>query len=87
MTGTAAAAGIGLINSLGNLGGFAAPIIRERVDDALGKGNGVYAMAIGALLAGLTFWVTQYMKKANEIEAGHIEGLEQTPGQHTIRAH
>jgi len=44
-------------------------------------------MAIGALLAGLTFWVTQYMKKANEIEAGHIEGLEQTPGQHTIRAH
>ena len=33
-TGSAAAAGIGLINSLGNLGGFVAPILRTAVNEA-----------------------------------------------------
>lgn len=34
LAGTAAAAGIGLINSLGNLGGFVAPLMRAAVNDA-----------------------------------------------------
>lgn len=78
MTGAAAAAGIGLVNSLGNLGGFVAPILRERADNAFGTGSGLYALAFGAVCASATFWATKYMKKANEIEAGHIEGIDAT---------
>jgi hypothetical protein len=40
LTGYAAAAGIGLINSLGNLGGFLAPILRDSFKEAYGGNAG-----------------------------------------------
>ncbi|NAZ75324.1 MFS transporter [Kineococcus sp. T13] len=47
LTGTAAAAGIGLVNSLGNLGGFVAPILRERIADATGSDTaGIAALGV-----------------------------------------
>lgn len=76
MTGFAAAAGIGLVNALGNLGGFLAPNMRNYFDAQFGKGNGLYSLAAGAFLAALLFGLTKFFKKANEIEAGHIEGID-----------
>ena len=48
MTGFAAAAGIGLINSLGNLGGFLAPILRDSFKEAYGGNAGLYVLSVGA---------------------------------------
>jgi sugar phosphate permease len=76
MTGYAAAAGIGLINSLGNLGGFLAPIQREYFDRTLGGSAGLYSLAIGAVLGALLFAITALFKKANEVEAGHLDEVD-----------
>lgn len=51
LTGTAAAGGIGLINSLGNLGGFAAPYATGALADATG-GDRAGMWAVGAVMAG-----------------------------------
>lgn len=57
LVGAAAAAGIGLINSLGNLGGFVAPIMRTAINDALPTDSGAWGVVslgvfgfLGALL-------------------------------------
>ena len=47
MTGFAAAAGIGLINSLGNLGGFLAPNMRDYFKETLGGNAGLYSSGRG----------------------------------------
>ncbi|WP_179756384.1 MFS transporter [Kineococcus aurantiacus] len=60
LTGAAAAAGIGLINSLGNLGGFVAPILRSWV--ATGTGSdalGVAALGVLPFLAAVMMWGTR----------------------------
>ena len=54
--GTAAAAGIALINSIGNLGGFVGPYLVGVVKDATGSTNGgllvlAYILAVGSFLA------------------------------------
>jgi D-galactonate transporter len=56
LSGTAAAAGIALINSVGNLGGFAGPYLVGLVKDATGSTNGglvalAVILALGAVLA------------------------------------
>jgi len=66
MTGYAAAAGIGLINSLGNLGGFLAPNMRD-----------LNSLAVGAVLGAILFGLTAFFKKANEIEAGHADQVDE----------
>jgi MFS family permease len=76
MTGYAAAAGIGLINSLGNLGGFLAPIQREYFDSTLGGNAGLYSLAVGAVLGAVLFAITAFFKKANEVEAGHLDEVD-----------
>ena len=76
MTGYAAAAGIGLINSLGNLGGFLAPIQRDYFKETLGGNAGLYSLAIGAVLAAVLFAATSFFKKANEVEAGHLDDVD-----------
>jgi D-galactonate transporter len=54
LTGSAAAGGIALINSIGNLGGFAGPSIVGWVKDSTGSFEmGLYALAAIALLAAL----------------------------------
>jgi nitrate/nitrite transporter NarK len=76
MTGYAAAAGIGLINSLGNLGGFLAPIQRDYFKTTMGGNAGLYSLSIGAVLAAVLFASTALFKKANEVEAGHLDEVD-----------
>jgi MFS family permease len=76
MTGYAAAAGIALINSLGNLGGFLAPIQRDYFKETLGGNAGLYSLSIGAVLAAVLFAVSALFKKANEVEAGHLDEVD-----------
>jgi sugar phosphate permease len=75
MTGYAAAAGIGLINSLGNLGGFLAPVMRSRFDDTVGGNAGLYSLAAGAAAAAVLMAITALFPKANTIETGEAETL------------
>jgi sugar phosphate permease len=65
LTGTAAAAGIGLINSLGNLGGFVAPILRTEVNALANSATGsagVYALGVLPFLAALLMYGTKRLK-------------------------
>ncbi len=70
LTGAAAAAGIGLINSLGNLGGFVAPILRTAINGATGSPTGsagVYALGVLPFLAAALMFATRRFKnKADE---------------------
>ncbi len=60
LTGAAAAAGIGLINSLGNLGGFVAPNLREFVASSTGSDAlGVAALGVLPFLAAVMMWGTK----------------------------
>jgi dipeptide/tripeptide permease len=82
MTGFAAAAGIGLINSLGNLGGFLAPNLRDYFKEGFGGNGGLYALAVGAVLGAILFASTAFFKKANEIEAGNLDLVDAAPAVH-----
>ena len=79
MTGFAAAAGIGLINSLGNLGGFLAPNMRDYFNNTVGGNAGLYSLGVAALIGALLFGLTGLFKKANEIEAGHLDQVDAAP--------
>jgi sugar phosphate permease len=76
LTGYAAAAGIGLINSLGNLGGFLAPILRDSFKANYGGNAGLYVLSVGAFSCAILFALTHFFKKANEIEAGHLDDVD-----------
>jgi sugar phosphate permease len=76
LTGYAAAAGIGLINSLGNLGGFTAPIMREYFNENVGGNSGLYTLAVGAVLAAILFALTGLFTKANDVEAGRLDEVD-----------
>jgi len=76
VTGFAAAAGIGLINSLGNLGGFLAPNMRDFFDEHIGGNAGLNSLAVGAVLGAILFGLSAFFKKANEIEAGHLDKVD-----------
>ncbi|WP_217376710.1 MFS transporter [Paenarthrobacter ureafaciens] len=71
LTGTAAAAGIGLINSLGNLGGFVAPILRTTVNEVTASDTGtmgVYALGVLPFLAAIMMFGTKrFSNKADEL--------------------
>lgn len=70
LTGSAAAGGIALINSVGNLGGFLGPYVMGLVQDATGSFPlGLLAIAMGSVVAGLVV-----------LALGHDPRLE----QHTI---
>ncbi len=76
MTGYAAAAGIGLINSLGNLGGFLAPNMRTFFDEHVHGNAGLNSLAVGAVLGAILFALTALFKKANEIEEGRLDEVD-----------
>jgi nitrate/nitrite transporter NarK len=71
LAGSAAAAGIGLINSLGNLGGFVAPILRTAVNSATADPTGsagVYALGILPFLAAAMMYGTRaFRNKADDL--------------------
>jgi sugar phosphate permease len=79
LTGYAAAAGIGLINSLGNLGGFLAPILRDSFKAAYGGNAGLYVLSVGAFACGILLAITHFFKKANQIEAGRLDEVDAAP--------
>ncbi|MCZ4302333.1 MFS transporter [Microbacterium oxydans] len=63
LTGAAAAAGIGLINSLGNLGGFVAPIMRTAVNESIPTDSGawgVVSLGVFAFLGAILMWATRF---------------------------
>lgn len=82
MTGYAAAAGIGLINSLGNLGGFLAPNMRGWFGQHFGGNSGLYSLAVGAVVAAVLLALTGLFKRANDVEAGRIEGVWPAAQEH-----
>jgi nitrate/nitrite transporter NarK len=58
LTGAAAAASIGLINSIGNLGGFLGPFVVGYVNTATGSFlGGVLCLSLSALLSGFVILV------------------------------
>ena len=76
MTGYAAAAGIGLINSLGNLGGFLAPILRDSFKAASAGNAGLYILCRRGVACAILFALTGFFKKANEVEAGDLDEVD-----------
>ena len=67
LTGTAAAAGIGLINSLGNLGGFVAPNLREAIANATGSDAlGIAALGVLPFLAAAMMLGTKRFRTSSD---------------------
>ncbi|MGO2659716.1 MFS transporter [Mycetocola reblochoni] len=63
LSGAAAAAGIGLINSLGNLGGFVAPIMRTSINESIPTDSGawgVVSLGVFAFLSAAMLWGTRF---------------------------
>jgi nitrate/nitrite transporter NarK len=65
LTGAAAAAGIALINSLGSIGGFVAPMLRTAAEAAYAsKSAGLVALGAASVLAALVIVVFVRQPKA-----------------------
>ncbi len=65
LAGAAAATGIGLINSLGNLGGFVAPIMRTAINEAVPTDSGawgVVSLGVFAFLAAVMMACTRFFR-------------------------
>src|SRR5207244_2763659 len=59
LSGTGAAAGIAMVNSIGNLGGFAGPYVVGWLKDATGKYEaGLYFLALCAVLSAVIAFFT-----------------------------
>ena len=59
-----------------NLGGFLAPNMRDYFKETVGGNAGLYSLAVGALVGAALFAMTAFFKKANEIEAGHLDAVD-----------
>lgn len=71
LAGAAAATGIGLINSLGNLGGFVAPVMRTAINEVVPTGSGawgVVSLGVLAFVAAAMIWATRFFgARADEL--------------------
>lgn len=71
LVGAAAATGIGLINSLGNLGGFVAPIMRTAINAAIPTESGAWgivSLGLFAFVGAILMFGTRFFKsKADEL--------------------
>ena len=90
LSGTAAAAGIALINSIGNLGGFVGPYLVGLMKDATGSTDGglltlAVILGIGAVLATRVTHV-RAMESAPEHRSGRFDrdGVA-APEEQTVR--
>ncbi|MCA1715770.1 MAG: MFS transporter [Actinobacteria bacterium] len=69
LSGTAAAAGIALINSVGNLGGFVGPYVVGALSDATGSFYaGLLLLAVLVLVAGLLALTVRHERRLEEVE-------------------
>ncbi len=72
LTGTAAAGGIALINSVGNLGGFVGPYAMGLVRDASGSFTlGLLTIACGTLVSGVVVLLLGHDRRLERLPAGH----------------
>jgi MFS family permease len=83
LVGGAAASGIALINSVGNLGGFLAPIVKNGADGAFGDGGGSFALAAiaatGAVLIACSHLVSGGVRTVAARRAADAEPVEAAP--------
>ncbi|KAB1641689.1 MFS transporter [Gulosibacter chungangensis] len=63
LTGAAAASGIALINSIGNLGGFLAPIAKNAAEESFGPSAGLILLAIIAFIGAALIAASRYVNK------------------------
>lgn len=64
LLGAAAASGIALINSLGSLGGFLAPVLKNWADATFGDSAGLIALAVIALLGAVLIALSRVVSPA-----------------------
>ena len=69
LTGTAAAAGIAMINSIGNLAGFVSPSIIGWMKDVTHSTNAGLVVVAGALVAGAVLTLTQRATAGSSAES------------------
>lgn len=68
LSGTAAAAGIALVNSFGNLGGFVGPYVVGRLSDTTGSYyTGLLLLAALVLVAGLLTLAVRHERSLEEV--------------------
>jgi MFS family permease len=68
LSGSAAAAGIALVNSFGNLGGFVSPTLIGRITDATGNQNyGLYTTAAILLFAAVLLWISPSLEPKSKL--------------------
>ncbi|MFD2796352.1 MFS transporter [Promicromonospora vindobonensis] len=72
LIGAAAASGIALINAVGSLGGFIAPVLKTAVDERLGDGAGMLVLGGIALLGSVLILL------AKRLSRGAVEIAERT---------
>lgn len=79
-----AAAGIALINSLGNLSGFVNPYVVGLVKDSTGSFNGGLQLiaTIGAVAVVVLFFVTRRLSKPDDVQAVNDVGAQATSVGH-----
>jgi nitrate/nitrite transporter NarK len=78
LTGAGAAAGIALINTIGNLGGFAAPFITGAMKDATGSYKAPM-FVVGGFLMLSAILVMSMPARSRPVIAGDNPPLEPTP--------
>lgn len=84
LTGTAAAAGIALANSIGNLGGFAGPYLLGYVRSThAGYGYGLAILAVAALLAGIVGLMTHGPRADDGDHVSAVDTFDGEPNQAT----
>jgi hypothetical protein len=50
--------------------------MRDYFKETVGGNAGLCSLAVGAVLGAVLFGLTAFFKKANEIEAGHIDEVD-----------
>jgi len=84
LTGSAAAAGIGVIAVIGNLGGFAGPAFTGASEDSTGDFVMPFLVLGGLLLVGCV--LTYFAKEpAAALPSGHGEGGDQGPRERALQ--
>jgi hypothetical protein len=50
--------------------------MRDYFRETAGGNAGLYSLAVGALVGAVLFGLTALFKKANEVEAGHLDEVD-----------
>lgn len=77
LVGAAAASGIALINSIGSLGGFLAPIVKTSAETAFGPSAGLFLLAGIAFLGAVLIVLSRFVSRA----------VRATDGQRALKAY